>query len=315
MELPEQYYLEDVLGLLEEHPHATAFMCSQGAFLKTTDQGVQRISPNKPQELVPVHNDIYTIEEVQSELRGLNGVSDYSFNHNDRWRAILSYRRVSDTIALEVKLNPREPPTLEELGIGGDLDPVFWEGLLEEGGMVLVCGPHRCCKTTVNYALMMQAIERRFAIVAADPIPFDPTTPENSLLWQIEIGLSGGHMGDTPSFAEALEQAAIMNPSMVISGKLPEGNAANKAVEIALNGSVMLAEEFSIAHQDAIRRLLTKGMSATTGDLSGGFRTALFSVLKLLVQVHPTTKNGQRAIEAEFFYGKSLQNIIKEWSK
>jgi len=135
---------------------------------------------------------------------------------------------------VEMRLLPstQKPLSLEELGILGDTGKIIEENIKKSYGMVLVCGPTGCGKTTTLYSILNILNRPEVNIVTIeDPIEYDI-----KYINQTQINPLAGI-----SFANGLRAILRQDPNIIMVGEIRDEETAEIAVHSALTGHLLLS--------------------------------------------------------------------------
>ncbi|MDR2737847.1 MAG: GspE/PulE family protein [Puniceicoccales bacterium] len=121
-----------------------------------------------------------------------------------------------------------------------------------KNGLILLCGPTGCGKTTTLYTILKKVSSReRKVVTIEDPVEYR-IDGINQIPVNDEIGLS---------FASILRSVLRQSPNVIMVGEIRDGETAELAIQAALTGHLV----FSTIHCDdssgAITRLLDFGIS------------------------------------------------------
>ena len=113
-------------------------------------------------------------------------------------RLRVNVQRSRGGLTAAIRVLPDRVPSLEELGLPGGLADL----VAAPRGLVLVCGPTGCGKSTTLAALVGEVNRRDFrhVITIEDPIEYEHESRQ-AVVEQVEIGR------DAPTFATALRSA------------------------------------------------------------------------------------------------------------
>jgi twitching motility protein PilT len=197
---------------------------------------------------------------------------------------------------------PEQPPTIDEIGLPGHLEEIA----SHHQGLVLVCGPTGCGKTTTLAALVNLFNETRQAHVITLEEPVEFVHPfKNCLVNQRELG------EDTRSYARALRAALREDPDVIVIGDLRDTEAISLALTAAETGHIVLGTLSSTTAHKAIDRIIT---SFSHGEQQQ-VRIALAESLKYVIAQRLLPLDGSRERVACFEILKgtmSVVNLIRE---
>lgn len=172
---------------------------------------------------------------------------DFSHYEEDvgRFRVNVFMARHIPTIAFRyVKTHIR---TIAELHL-----PSILEGLaLRDSGLIVLCGPTNCGKSTTMAALLdhINQHQRCRIITVEDPVEYIFTDHE-SIITQREVGL------DTPSFHSALKHVLRQDPDVIMIGEMRDSLSLSVAVSAAETGHLVLTTLHVATAAQAVHRIL-----------------------------------------------------------
>ncbi len=178
--------------------------------------------------------------------RGENQI-DYSYAPAGigRFRVSAFYQRGTPSIVFRhVK---EKIPTFAEL----NLDEKFLAPLCDlNDGIVLLCGPTGCGKSTTLAALLNHINETQsvHVITLEDPIEYS-YADQHSVFNQREVGI------DTPSFVEGLKVALRQDPDVILVGEMRDRATFETALTAAETGHLVFGTLHSSNAQQAVQRL------------------------------------------------------------
>ncbi|HTY39816.1 MAG TPA: GspE/PulE family protein, partial [Candidatus Paceibacterota bacterium] len=140
----------------------------------------------------------------------------------------------------------QKPMSLEELGMLPGTAAIVDDGLRKTFGMILVCGPTGCGKTTTLYALLNMLNKPNVNIVSIE----DPIEYNMRYVNQSQINPQSGI-----TFASGLRALLRQDPNIVLVGEVRDVETANIAVQAALTGHLLLSSLHTNDAPTAIPRL------------------------------------------------------------
>jgi len=135
---------------------------------------------------------------------------------------------------VEMRLLPstQRPLSMEELGILEDTRKIIEENIKKTYGMVLVCGPTGCGKTTTLYSILNILNRPEVNIVTIeDPIEYDI-----KYVNQTQINPLAGI-----TFATGLRSILRQDPNIIMVGEIRDEETAEISVHSALTGHLVLS--------------------------------------------------------------------------
>jgi general secretion pathway protein E len=139
---------------------------------------------------------------------------------------------------------------LADLGMPADIEVGFRRMISQRGGLVLVCGPTGCGKTTTVFAALSERQSGCEKIITVeDPVEF--TLPG---VTQVPVPRD-----DPAGFSDALRAVLRHDPDVLFIGEVRDGATARVAVQAALTGHLVLATVHTVDAPSAVARLLDLG--------------------------------------------------------
>jgi type IV pilus assembly protein PilB len=140
---------------------------------------------------------------------------------------------------------------LEELG----MDPVALEGfgllLKKNHGIVLVCGPTGCGKTTTLYGALQRIYSPTVKMITIE----DPVEYQLDGINQMPVNPKRGL-----TFATGLRHILRHDPDIVMVGEIRDGETANIAIRAALTGHLVFSTIHTNDASGAVTRLIDMGV-------------------------------------------------------
>jgi pilus retraction protein PilT len=181
-------------------------------------------------------------------------------------------------------------PDLETLGLPVE---VLREWIARKSGLILVCGPTGCGKSTTLASCLewMNQALCRHVVTIEDPIEY-LFANRQCLFTQREVGI------DTPSFAEGLRRSLRQSPDVILVGEIRDAETAMTAAQASETGHLVLSTLHSSSCTDAIERLQFL-FPAPSRD--GVRRTLAGQLLGVLCQRLLPGTDGGMIVAAEYF--------------
>jgi type IV pilus assembly protein PilB len=137
--------------------------------------------------------------------------------------------------------------TLEGLGLRGEALEKIEENLKKPVGMILVCGPTGCGKTTTLYA-MMEILNTPEVNISTIEDPVEYRIPRvNQTQVRPQIGLT---------FASGLRALVRQDPDIIMVGEIRDNETCGLAINAALTGHLVLSTLHTTNAPGAIPRLI-----------------------------------------------------------
>jgi type IV pilus assembly protein PilB len=141
---------------------------------------------------------------------------------------------------------------LGSIGMDGEQLQLLETMIGAQNGLVLLCGPTGCGKTTTLYTILKKiSSPRRKVITIEDPIEYR-LDGINQVPVNDEIGLS---------FASILRSVLRQSPNIIMVGEIRDRETAELAIQAALTGHLVLSTVHCGASPGAITRLVDFGIS------------------------------------------------------
>jgi twitching motility protein PilT len=206
-----------------------------------------------------------------------------------------------DGVGLAVRLLNEQLPELSDLGL-----PAAVAGAIDHReGLVLVCGPTGCGKTTTAAALLRQLDRVRAAhvITLEDPIEYRLSF-QRGLVHQRELGT---HVS---SFAGGLRAALREAPDILFVGELRDRETIAAALTAAETGHLVLATMHAPGAAGAVDRMV----DAFDQGRQYQVRTQLASCLRMVITQHllPRRSGGRVAAAEVVPVTAAVSNIIRK---
>jgi len=166
-----------------------------------------------------------------------------------RYSIRVSVLPVTDGEKVVMRLLPESAKafTLEELGLWGESLERVEEALRKPVGMILVCGPTGCGKTTTLYS-MIQILNNPGVNISTIEDPVEYKIPGvNQTQVNPKIGLT---------FAEGLRALVRQDPDIIVVGEIRDFETASLATNAALTGHLVLSTLHTNSAAGAIPRLI-----------------------------------------------------------
>ena len=150
-------------------------------------------------------------------------------------------------IGFAIRLLAAFQPTLESLNLHPDLKNL----ISHPHGLVLICGPTGCGKSTTLAALIqtINLTEARHIVTIENPIEFT-FRPRRAFIRQREVGR------DTPSFEQALLDSLREDPDVLMVGEMRDPETMRLTLTAAETGHLVLATVHSSNCAEALQRVV-----------------------------------------------------------
>ncbi|MFM7506534.1 MAG: GspE/PulE family protein, partial [Rubrivivax sp.] len=148
-------------------------------------------------------------------------------------------------------LNSTEPMPLGEIGLSEPNLAGLRDLITKPYGLILICGPAGCGKTTTLHSVMHELnTDRRKIWTAEDPVEI--TQPG---LRQVQVNARIGW-----TFAAAMRTFLRADPDVIMIGEMRDEETARIAVEASLTGHLVLSTLHTNSAPESITRLLEIGL-------------------------------------------------------
>jgi len=172
---------------------------------------------------------------------------DYSYRLEDigRFRVNAFYQR--GTPSMVFRYVKDKPPSFDQLNLDGQL---FIDLCMESDGIMLVCGPTGCGKSSTLAAMLnwINNNKDQHIVTLEDPIEFTYSDIKSSFD-QREIGI------DTPTFDHGMKSVLRQDPDMILIGEMRDSETFNIALTAAETGHYVFGTLHSSNAQQSIMRL------------------------------------------------------------
>ncbi len=227
---------------------------------------------------------------------------DFAYEVGGLARFRVNYFLHKDGMGGVFRLIPVKIRTLEELNI-----PTVVESFCHlRSGLVLVTGPTGSGKST-TLAALIDYINRNFSkhvITIEDPIEY-VHSDKRSVITQREL-----HR-DTPSFADALREAARQDPDVILVGEMRDLETMRLAISLAEMGFLV----FATLHTNTAAKTIDRIINVFPPEQQPQIRTMLsYSLKGVLSQTLIPRADGKGRVPAceILFWTLGLPNIIRE---
>lgn len=205
-----------------------------------------------------MHEAIVTRIKVMSKLN----VSEHRLPQDGRFKVKLATKEVDFRVSVlpssfgeKIALRILDKSTLlldvEKLGFEQETLKILKECAIRPHGMILVCGPTGCGKTTTLYSVLnyVDSIERNLVTVE-DPIEYQ-LDGVNQVTALPEVGLT---------FAAALRSILRQDPDVIMVGEIRDYDTVDIAIKAALTGHLVLSTLHTTDASGSLVRLANMGV-------------------------------------------------------
>lgn len=205
-----------------------------------------------------MHEAIVTRVKVMSKLN----IAEHRLPQDGRFKVKLPTKEVDfrvsilptsfgEKVALRILDKSNLLLDVEKLGIEAQPLKVLTECAMQPHGMILVCGPTGCGKTTTLYSILkyVDSIEKNI-ITIEDPVEYQ-LDGINQVTALPEVGLT---------FASALRSILRQDPDVVMVGEIRDFETVDIAIKAALTGHLVLSTLHTTDAAGSIVRLTNMGV-------------------------------------------------------
>jgi twitching motility protein PilT len=215
---------------------------------------------------------------------------DTAFDVADLGRFRLNIYRSSEGIAAAIRILHAGVPALSELRMPMALDDL----VTLPHGLVVVCGPTGCGKSTTLAALAKESLRRRGSLVITleDPIEYQIAADAgHGLARQRQVGR------DVASFAVGLRDALRENPDVILIGEMRDQETIELALTAAETGHLVLTSLHSRSSASAVERIV----DSCPGERQAQVRVQLADSLRAVIsqRLIARAKGSGRAVALE----------------
>jgi type IV pilus assembly protein PilB len=205
-----------------------------------------------------LHNAIISRLKVMSNL----DISERRLPQDGRFKVRLHNREVDFRIsvlpsskgekaALRILDKSQAMLDLEKLGFDKKSQEEIKQGAMKPHGMILVCGPTGCGKTTTLYSILEYINSPEDNVITVeDPIEY-VIGGLNQVTARSDIGLT---------FASALRSILRQDPDIIMIGEIRDFETVDIAIKAALTGHLVLSTLHTTTAAGSVTRLLNMGV-------------------------------------------------------
>lgn len=254
---------------------------------------------NVMKELLPEHK--------QRELME-NGNTDSSFeflNDNQKYRFRVNCFKEKNGYSTVLRVIPKKILDVTEIGFPYEV----WENIIAlQKGLVLVTGITGSGKTTTLASLVQKINENQanHIITLEDPIEY-VYEPKKSIISQREIGT------DLKTFGDGVKYSLRQDPDIILIGEIRDRETAEKALEAAATGHLVLSTLHTTGTAETVRRYVNLFPMEDHENIRNSLTSNLAYILSQ--QLIPYKKGKGRTLAMEVLnVGESsaVQNHLRE---
>src|SRR3989338_811982 len=199
----------------------------------------------------------------------------------------------------------QKPISLTELGMFENTIKVIEEGVKKTYGMVLLCGPTGCGKTTTLYSIMNILNRPEVNIVTIeDPIEYDMR-----YLNQTQVNMAAGI-----TFASGLRSILRQDPNIIMVGEIRDHETADIAVQSALTGHLVLSSLHTNDAPTTVPRLMDMGVPPflVSAVLNVICSQRLARKIHLdCIESYTPSEESLKALQSEFKSAEVNENVVR----
>jgi type IV pilus assembly protein PilB len=251
--------------------------------------GILQESPSVPKAL---HAALVSRIKVMSNLN----IAEHRLPQDGRFKARVSKRdvdyRVSilpssfgEKVALRVLDKTTASLEIDKLGFEDEVLKKIKDNAIKPHGMILVCGPTGCGKSTTLYS-MLQYIDKptKNLVTVEDPVEYE-LRGINQVTALPESGLT---------FASALRSILRQDPDVIMVGEIRDFETVDVAIKSALTGHLVLSTLHTTSAAGSVVRLVDMGVEPFLITSS----CLLFLAQRLVRKICPECKEAYEVTDA-----------------
>jgi len=206
----------------------------------------------------PLHNAIVSRLKVMSNL----DIAERRLPQDGRFKVRLHNREVDfrisvlpsskgEKVALRILDKSQAMLDLEKLGFDKKSLDEIRQGAMKPHGMILVCGPTGCGKTTTLYSVLEYVKSPEDNVITVeDPVEY-VIEGLNQVTAKPDIGLT---------FAAALRSILRQDPDIIMIGEIRDFETVDIAIKAALTGHLVLSTLHTTTAAGSVTRLVNMGV-------------------------------------------------------
>lgn len=242
------------------------------------------------------------LDEQRAQLLERDQAADFCFDRPSIGRFRCNAHHQRGSLAAAIRVFPDRIPTLAELGLPASLERFA----ALERGLVLVCGPAGCGKSTTLASLVDRINRTRNAHVVSieDPIEY-LHAHGTSVIEQLEVGR------DTPSFHGAIRSVLRQDPDVILVGEMRDLETISMVLTAAETGHLV----FSTLHTGSAAQTLDRITDAFPEDRRAQVRAQLSLCLAgIVVQYLLPRREGRGRVPAVevLVATDGIRNLIRQ---
>jgi twitching motility protein PilT len=193
-------------------------------------------------------------------------------------RCRINVLQTSRGIGFAIRLLAAFQATIEKLNLHPDLKKL----VAPTNGLILVCGPTGCGKSSTMAALIQEInlTETRHIVTIESPIEYT-FRPRRSYIRQREVGR------DTPSFEQALLDALREDPDVLMVGEMREPETMRLTLNVSETGHLVLATVHSSTCAEALQRVVSAFPAEIQSSVAAQLSDCLLAVISQRLRFRP----------------------------
>jgi twitching motility protein PilT len=193
-------------------------------------------------------------------------------------RCRINVLQTSRGVGFAIRLLASFQATVEKLNLHPDLKKL----VTPTHGMILLCGPTGCGKSSTLAALIQEInlTETRHIVTIESPIEYI-FRPRRAYIRQREVGR------DTPSFEQALLDSLREDPDVLMVGEMREPETMRLTLSASETGHLVLATIHSASCAEAVQRVVSAFPAEIQGGIAGQVADCLLAVIAQRLRFRP----------------------------
>jgi len=223
---------------------------------------------------------------------------------------------MGEKVALRILDKSQAMLDLDKLGFDQDSLNGIKKAAARPHGMILVCGPTGCGKTTTLYSIMQQINSPEKNIVTVeDPVEY-LIDGVNQVTARPEIGLT---------FANALRSILRQDPNIIMIGEIRDFETVDIAIKAALTGHLVLSTLHTTTATGSVIRLVNMGVEPfliTSSVVLVAAQRLVRKICPNCKEVHEMNEETAKALgmkldsdKVKFYKGKGCDACLKSGYK
>jgi twitching motility protein PilT len=193
-------------------------------------------------------------------------------------RCRINVLQTSRGIGFAIRLLAAFQATIDKLNLHPDLKKL----VAPTNGLILVCGPTGCGKSSTMAALIQEInlAETRHILTIESPIEYT-FRPRRSYIRQREVGR------DTPSFEQGLLDALREDPDVLMVGEMREPETMRLTLNVSETGHLVLATVHSSTCAEALQRVVSAFPAEIQSSVAAQLSDCLLAVISQRLRFRP----------------------------